>query len=96
MGIFRFSHPTRRGGGGVSIRMTNPKFKQVEDVIEKSNNMRERERKLISRQHRDEQLVAAMRSRLSPALPGESGVADGAARSKRASRLRGFDLEKAA
>jgi len=76
--------------------MTNPKFKQVQDVIEKSNNMRERERKLISRQHRDEQLVAAMRSRLSPALPGESGVADGAARSKRASRLRGFDVEKAA
>jgi len=85
--------------------MTNPKFKQVQDVIEKSNNMRERERKLISRQHRDEQLVAAMRSRLSPALPGESGVADGAARSKRA-RPRwakvgqpgdcGFDLEKAA
>ena len=96
MGALRFSHPTRGGGGGVSITMTNTKFKQVKDVIEKSNNMRERERKLISRQHRDEQLVAAMRSRLSPALPGESGVADGAARSKRASRLRGFDVEKAA
>jgi hypothetical protein len=76
--------------------MTNPKIKQLKDVVEQSNNMRERERKLISQQHRDEQLVAAMRSRLSPAMAGESGVADGAARSKRARRLRGFEFERAA
>ena len=76
--------------------MANPKSKQLKDVVEKSNNMRERQRKNISQQHRDEQLVAAMRSRLTPTMAGDSDVADGAARSKRARRLRGFDVEKAA
>ena len=64
--------------------------------MEKSNNMRERERRLISQQHRMEELVAAMRSRLSPAMPGGSGTTDRSARSERVRRLRGFDLDKAA
>ena len=34
--------------------------------------MRERERRLIEQQHRMQQLVAAMRSRLVPPLPGKA------------------------
>ena len=65
-----FSHPTRRRGSGVSIGMANLKFKKVEDVVQQSNSMRERERRLISQRYRMEQLLAAMRSRLLPPLPG--------------------------
>lgn len=50
--------------------MANPKFKKAEDVVQQSNSMRERERRLISQRYRMEQLLAAMRSRLLPPLPG--------------------------
>jgi hypothetical protein len=76
--------------------MANQKIKQIDEIVEQSNNMRERERRLISEQHRMEQLVAAMRSRLSPPAVGGSGAADWTARSERAKRLRMFEVEPAA
>lgn len=54
------------------MEMANLKFKTVDDVLKRSNSMRERERRLIEQQHRMQQLVAAMRSRLLPPLPGKA------------------------